>query len=67
MTVQPLALRNEPGWSKTSTMINYKGSNFPKMLQPNAATEFCDHSKKGLMARFLALIFELYGSGQLRR
>jgi hypothetical protein len=44
-TVKPLALKNEPGSPETSKMIKYESLNFPNLLQPNAATEFCDHSK----------------------
>ena len=43
-TVKSLALKNETGSLKRSTMIKYESLHFPKLLQPNAATEFCDHS-----------------------
>jgi hypothetical protein len=44
-TLQPLALKHEPGSRRTSKMIKYENQNSPKLLQPNGATEFCDYSK----------------------
>ena len=43
-TVKPLKRKNATGSLKTSKMIKYESLNFANLLQPNAATEFCDHS-----------------------